>query len=177
MSQALVILNELDNDDLNWMVKVGLKRHISPGEILIYEGEQISALYIILSGSFSVLIKALGDKELARISRGEIIGEISFLDSRPPVATVQAVEHSFVLVIPRIELALKLQKNMGFAARFYRGISLCLANRMHNTIRRLGYEIDSDNSKVEYEEADPSLQENLALNQAKFQWLVMNSTP
>ncbi|NES80626.1 MAG: cyclic nucleotide-binding domain-containing protein [Moorea sp. SIO2B7] len=175
ITKALIILNELDNDDLNWVTQVGRKKKIAPDEILIYEGEKISALYIILSGSFRVLIKALANKDLARISTGEIVGEISFLDPRPPLATVKAMTNSEVLALPRLQLNAKLQKNMGFASRFYRGISLCLANRIHNTVRRLGYDIDIQEYEVEYEVLNPNLQDNLALAQAKFDWLIANS--
>jgi CRP/FNR family transcriptional regulator, cyclic AMP receptor protein len=174
MSKALVILNELDNDDLNWLARTGRKKVLTPGDVLIYEGEQISALYIILTGKFRVSLKALQNKDLAIISRGEIVGEISFIDERPPLATVTALEDSVVLAIPRLELSIKLQKNLGFASRFYRGISMCLADRMHNTVRRLGYDSDDQNEEIISEELSPSLQDNLALAEAKFNWLSVN---
>jgi CRP/FNR family transcriptional regulator, cyclic AMP receptor protein len=174
MSKALVILNELDNDDLNWLARAGRKKVLDPGDVLIYEGEHISALYIILTGKFRVSIKALPNKDLATIYRGEIVGEISFLDERPPLATVTALENSVVLAIPRLELVIKLQKNLGFASRFYRGISMCLADRMHNTVRRLGYVSDHQDPELETEELSPNLQDNLALAEAKFNWLSVN---
>ena len=174
MNKALFILGELNNDDLNWMIRTGRGQTLYPGTILIYEGKAIDALYILLSGTLSVFIESLDNKELATISSGEIVGEISFLDTRSPVATVKAIEESLVLVIPRLQLTAKLQQDMGFASRFYHGISLCLSDRLRGTVRRLGYGQDLNEVDIEQQEPNPSVREHLELAQAKFNWL-MNS--
>ena len=59
-------------------------------EYLIEEGKPLSVLYVLLDGQLSVSLAALGGKEVARLQSGEILGELSFLDSRPPTATVTA---------------------------------------------------------------------------------------
>ena len=68
------------------------------------------------------------------IKLGEIMGEMSFIDSAPPSATVQAVEASVVLAIPRKRLSAKLADDIGFAARFYRALSVLLANRLRTIV-------------------------------------------
>lgn len=171
MKKAYLILSELNNDDLNWMIQQGKKHRIVPGEKLIYENQQVHALYIILSGSFSVLIEDLEDKELARLTSGEVVGEISFVDSHLPLATVKALEESMVLEIPRFQLNAKLDKDLGFASRFYRGISRCLSDRIRSTVLRLGYEYELDEIGAQ-EEAQMSAEPlEFAVVQAKFNWL------
>ena len=175
MTKALFILNELINEDLDWISAKGRKRIIEPEQILIYEKEEIQALYIVLSGILSVSIKPSVNRELGRIYRGEVVGEISFIDNRPTVATVKGLEESIILEISRWELTAKLKRNMAFAARFYRGISMCLADRMRGTVVRLGYGEDIQNNLDDNEAINPSVISNLELSEAKFNWLMANA--
>ncbi len=172
--KALFILGGLDDNDLKWIINRSKKKIISPGEILIYEGESINALYVILSGLLTVYISADGQTELASLSEGEVVGEISFVDSRPPLATVKAVEESLVLAIPRYELSLQLHRNSGFASRFYQGICLCLASRMRGTVRRLGYEVEDDDPNLDMQDLNQSTLNFLTLAEAKFSWLLQS---
>lgn len=176
MTKALFILNELINEDLDWISEKSRKRIIKPNHILIHEGEEIQALYMVLAGILTVSIKPLGNQELARIYRGEVVGEISFIDNRPTVATVKALEESVVLEISRWELTAKLTRNMAFAARFYRGISMCLADRMRGTVGRLGYGKDIEYNFDDDEAINPIVMHNLELAEAKFNWLMANAS-
>lgn len=174
--KALFILSQLNNDDIDWIVQKGKKEILEPGEILIHEGRLHDALYIVLKGSMSVWIEAEQSKELAKIGSGELVGEVSFIDARPPLATVMAIEETHLLVIPRRQLVVKLQHDMGFASRFYYGISLCLADRMRGTIRHIEYgrNIELEQEELDREDINPNVLENLALAQAKFNWLREN---
>jgi CRP/FNR family transcriptional regulator, cyclic AMP receptor protein len=178
MFKSIFILSELDNDDLDWIAQKGKKRMIKTGKTLIYEGRNINALYMILEGMFKVTTQASGEQIIAKLSSGELLGEISFIDPRPPIATVTALEDSIVLEISRLELNFKLFRNIGFASRFYRGLCMCLADRMHKTVQQLGYNKDSSSSedhKNELEELNPYVLNNLEVAQAKFNWLIANT--
>lgn len=178
MFKSIFILSELDNDDLDWIAQKARKRRIRTGKVLIHEGRNINALYMILEGVFSVTTKASGDQIIAKLGSGELLGEISFIDPRPPIATVTALEDSVVLEISRLELNFKLFRNIGFASRFYRGLCMCLADRMHKTVQQLGYNKDSANNKDQettIEELNPYVLNNLEVAQAKFNWLIANT--
>jgi CRP/FNR family transcriptional regulator, cyclic AMP receptor protein len=138
MKKILFMLGELTDADLDWLLYVGRKEKLVAGTTLLQEGFPIDTLYIVLTGSLSVTIDALG-KEIARLDSGEIVGEISFLDNRPPIATVRAVSDALVFSIPRAQLLRKLEDDPGFAANFYRAIALFMADRMRNTVALLGY--------------------------------------
>ncbi len=175
--KALFILSQLNNDDIDWIIQKGKREVLDAGGILIFEGRQIDALYIVLEGCLSVSIEAQETKELARIASGELVGEVSFIDARPPLATVKAIEKTHLLAIPRRQLVIKLEHDMGFASRFYYGISLCLADRMRGTIRHIEYgrNIEEfDQPELERDDINPSIMQNLALAQAKFNWLREN---
>lgn len=79
MKKILLFFSEFNNSDLDWFVQKGKKETIQPDRLLIREGQVSEALYIVVSGSFSVAIESQDHKELARISVGEIVGEVSLL--------------------------------------------------------------------------------------------------
>ena len=117
MKKALYLLGVLDDSDVEWMTRVGRKRSVAAGTLVIQVGKQIDTIFFVLDGAFSVLGPD-GQKEIARLGVAEIMGEMSFVDSRPPSATVKALTNSLVLAIPRTELTMRLEENVAFAARF-----------------------------------------------------------
>lgn len=138
MKKVLYLLGELTDEDIDWLVQVGRREEISPGAILIREGYPVDTLYILLEGALLVSISALEGRQIAKLAAGDVVGEMSFIDAHPPSATVQTLEESIVLAIPRTELAQKLTIDVGFAARFYRALAVLLSNRLRGTVKKLG---------------------------------------
>jgi CRP-like cAMP-binding protein len=173
MRKALFILGMLDDSDVDWMIAAGTRQRVSAGTTLIAEGKEIDYVYIVVDGAFAVRVSALGGKELAQLKAGEIVGEMSFVDSRPPSASVVALEDSLVLSIPSTSLKARL-KDPGFAARFYRSLAVFLANRLRNTVARLGYgAAAADQPTVDLgEEIGPMALENLAMAGARLNWMM-----
>lgn len=139
MRKVLYILGQLSDDDIEWMIANGVPQQLAPGAVLIREGELIAALYIVLDGVLAVVAASSGDAPIARLGAGEILGEISFVDTRPPVATVRAEQPALVLAIDRAQLRDRLEQEPWFAAHFYRAVSVFLADRLRNTVAQLGY--------------------------------------
>lgn len=138
MRRVLYMLGQLGDEDIEWIIGAGALCRLDPGAVLIHEGRPIEALYIVLEGSLAITTAALGG-DLALLSSGEVIGEISFVDERPPTATVTAREPARLLALDRAALREKLEQDTRFAARFYRAVSLFLAHRLRSTVGRLGY--------------------------------------
>jgi bacteriocin-type transport-associated protein len=174
MRKVLFILSELADEDVDWLIHAGTRTRVEAGTVLIEEGAPISVLYILLDGQLSVSLSTLGGREVARLQSGEILGELSYLDSRPPSATVTAVEPSTLLSIPREHLTRKLDQDAPFAARFYRALGVFLASRLRRSQQRLGYDSDRilDEGSEHEDELDPELLEQLALAGARFDWML-----
>jgi CRP-like cAMP-binding protein len=136
MKKVLYILGEFEDDDIEWLAKAGRKVGIPTGQALIREGEPIDSVYFVTHGTFTVSTAVGG--EVARVGAGEVLGEISYVDRRPPTATVTAAEQSGVIAIPCTLLSAKLAQDAGFAARFYRALAVFLADRLRSTLRQLG---------------------------------------
>ena len=130
MDKVLYILGQLTDQDVDWMLAVGNSKRLSAGTILIEEGEPSDAVYIVVEGTVSVSSTASEGREITRLGRGELLGEISFIDAHLPMATARAIDDITVFALARDQLAAKLARDTGFAARFYRSMAVFLSDRM-----------------------------------------------
>jgi bacteriocin-type transport-associated protein len=150
-----VLLKELNNSDINWINSTGRRQEINPGAILIQEGKTDDYLHILLDGILKVSISQAdkspltrafaaieenenSDREIARLSSGEVVGEVPFISYLPKTTSVSAVEKSLVMSVPKQALAEKLQQDINFAARFYRAVAIMFSDRLQNIINQLG---------------------------------------
>ena len=179
MKKALYILAEFSDRDFDWLLAAGKKVFVSTGTRLIEEGKTSDALYLVLNGSLSVSSSAVEGQEIARLQEGEVVGEMSFVDSRLPSATVIAGEDSWVWSIPRNKLAVKLLQDVEFAAHFYQAIAVFLSDRLRETVNRLR----SSGVQPPFAEPDsdlnPQLEKNIDLAKARLDWLLkrLKDTP
>lgn len=151
-----VLLKELSNSDINWMIATGKRAELAAGEVLIHQDEAAKNLYLVLEGTLSIGIpqaesdplalafsalegRETTDREIARLTSGELVGEECFLDSRTPFTVVRALEDSLILAIPQSQITAKLQQDVGFAAHLYRVIAILLSNRLRSMVNQLGY--------------------------------------
>lgn len=157
MRKVLYILGQMDDRDIEWMARNGCQRTVPPGMELIRQGDRANALYIVIDGRMTVTIKGLGT--VAELGVGEMLGELSFVDSAPTSASVIAGESVRVLELRKSDLESKLAEDDGFARRFYKAIALFLADRLRGTVRRMGY--GEGGSMAGDEILDDELDENL----------------
>ncbi|MGB3519787.1 MAG: cyclic nucleotide-binding domain-containing protein [Elainellaceae cyanobacterium] len=171
MKKSLYILAELSDRDFEWLLTSGQHRHLTAGQMLIQEGESIDALYLILTGTFAVCVQALGNREVAHLSVGELVGEMSFVEDRPPSATVQALEDASVWAIPRLMLTAKLSQDVAFASHFYRALSILLSDRLRSTVTRLGGVPDQDSGLNDLP-PNSKILDSLDIAQVRLAWLL-----
>lgn len=151
-----VLLKELSNQDIDWMLTTGIRTEIEPGTVLIQQGQPLEALHILLDGALSVSLTqpdanplgrafaaleggTLAGREIAQLSSGEMVGEIPFVETYLPSTTVHATTKSVVLTISMKHLIPKLEQDLSFAAHLYRAIAVLLANRLEQMIDQLGH--------------------------------------
>lgn len=168
MRKVLYILGQLSDDDVEWLAAHGQRQIINKGQVLVEQGVPVASLYFILDGQFEVSAQGVG--QLAMVGCGEIIGEISLIDSRPPAASVLAVEPAVVLAIDHALLQRKLADDILFAAHFYRAVATFLAERMRSTVKRMGYgsQTELDPNQELDGELDISVLDNVHLAGARF---------
>jgi len=171
MRRALYILGILDDSDANWLASNGKACRLSAGTVIIHKGVPVDSVFILIDGQ---LLVHSGNVEIAKLLSGEIVGELSFVDSRPPSASVEATVDSQVLAIDKSMLRAKLQKDLGFASRFYLSLATFLADRLRVTTARLsaGQDGGDAGSEQDLDEMPAEMLENTALASARFDMIV-----
>ncbi|HKI01921.1 MAG TPA: cyclic nucleotide-binding domain-containing protein [Thermoanaerobaculia bacterium] len=179
MRKVLFLFGQLNDDDVEWMLKTGSRRFVPAGATVIEQGVPVDAVFILLEGSLAVWLRSKGrpERDLARLSAGEIVGEMSFVDARPPSATVKALEDSTVFAISKPALNTKLAADSGFAARFYRALAIYLSTTVRERHRALGggtgaaLEADGDEEN-DVDELDPNVLDGVYLAGERFDRMV-----
>ena len=169
MRKVLYILGQLSDGDVEWLAGAGTRQQIPAGQVLIQEGSPIDTMYILLDGRMAASLAKFG--QVATLGTGEVMGEMSLIDSRPPSATIAALDDSVVLALSQDTIRDKLEGDVGFAARFYKAIAIFLSDRMRGTVQTMGYgdngaSLDDD---VELEgELDLNVLDNVHLAGSRF---------
>ncbi|NEO45654.1 MAG: cyclic nucleotide-binding domain-containing protein [Moorea sp. SIO4A3] len=117
----------MSHRDVEWMIATGSKKEIIANTRLIEEGKEIDALYIVLEGQFTVSFEG---RDIAELSGGEVVGEMSFITRSLPSATVTAITDSVVWSMCRQQLQEKLQQDIDFSSRFYKAIHSVMSDRL-----------------------------------------------
>jgi CRP-like cAMP-binding protein len=179
VKKVLFIFGQLVDSDIEWMITFGRTRSARAGEFLIQEGTTLQDIFIVLSGAFSIRAALLGSREVGRATSGEILGEMSFVDSRPTSASVVALADSTVLAIPRAQMSSKLESDTGFAARFYRALALLLSEKVRARSGLLphGDEAVLDENVTAADEIDSAVLDEVHLAGARFEEMLKRLAP
>jgi CRP/FNR family transcriptional regulator, cyclic AMP receptor protein len=135
MRKVLFILGQLTDEDVEWIARTGRRVDAGANETLIRMGSRIADVVIILDGQAEV---AAGDRVLATLGRGEVLGEMSLIENQPASASVRTLGPATLLLVPVAAIRAKLSADTPFAARFYKAVALFLADRMRDMIGRQG---------------------------------------
>lgn len=129
MRKVLFIFGQLSDSDVDWLAKNGRRKRMPKQSVLIHEGVAVETFYIVIDGEL-VVTQGKPKKEIARLGSGEIVGEMSFVDARPPSATVTALSEVVVCALPTDRLGQALTDNPAFGARFYKAVATFLSDRL-----------------------------------------------
>ena len=171
MKKVLYVLGLLTDSDIAWFAHAGIKRTFPPGSDLIIEGERSDVLFILTEGR--AVVSAHGNA-FTHVGKGEIIGEIGMLDSRPPTATVTADTEVTCIEIEFDDLNAKLESDVGFGSRFYRALAVFLAQRMRRNVSQFVADKSTplDEDVEEEDEIDPELLDEISLAGERFNWML-----
>ncbi|MBD2385850.1 cyclic nucleotide-binding domain-containing protein [Cylindrospermum sp. FACHB-282] len=183
LRKVLFVFAILNDGDIDWMIAQGKSQKVSAGTVLIEQGKPVEAVYILLDGTLGIFVSSqqgeTAQKEIAKSVKGEILGEMSFVETGIASATVKASEFSVLLALPQSILADKLKQDTGFMARFYRAIAVVLVDRLRDRLFRRGfgklaYKLDqllAEDIEVE-DELNLDILDNTALAGARFDWMI-----
>ncbi|MBD1809653.1 Crp/Fnr family transcriptional regulator [Microcoleus sp. FACHB-SPT15] len=137
--RAVPIFQELRDDFLVRLASVMDELSFPAEHTLFTEGQEGRSLYIVVSGLVRVHI---GDRDLAKLKQGDVVGEMSLFDSEPRSASVTTLENCECLMLTQLQLYDAIDETPGIAI---------------NIIRLLSRRIRELNSKVNvYEAKNPT---------------------
>ncbi|MEQ8662304.1 MAG: cyclic nucleotide-binding domain-containing protein [Gammaproteobacteria bacterium] len=171
MRKVLIIFGELTDSDTEWMCDAGTAVELARGDRLIEAGHPVHELSLVLRGELGVYA---GEREIALLGEGEIVGELSFLDARPPYASVVATEPSVVLSVTHESVHARFVRDPGFAGRFYRSLGIFMASRLRQTVGQLGIIAEEDElaeDTTSIDEIDPAVLDRSAIAGRRFERL------
>ncbi len=87
--KSVDLFRDIPEADLGRIVAITRSVEYPQGQFVCRQGEQGQDLYVIVAGSVSI---QQGSRVLAKLSAGEVVGELAFLDSQPRSADVVAAE-------------------------------------------------------------------------------------
>ncbi len=119
------------------ILKAGSLVALTPGQVVITQGQPEPSLYFILNGELMITRLASDsktNKEIGRRGRHEVIGEMSFLLNVSPGASVSVpadyTRDVTVVEVKRSRVSQMLQRDPKFAAQVFKLLTMALAHRI-----------------------------------------------
>jgi CRP-like cAMP-binding protein len=171
MRKILFILGQLTDEDADWLGRLGHVEKVDSGTTIIEKGKRIEDIFIVLEGGLGVFQDAGSATRIAKLLTGEMVGEMSFIDSSPPSATVLAEGDSMLLRVSKATLQRRLDDDSAFAARFYRSIAMLLSDRLRKANVQLallrGDPVEA--GSLEEDELDPNVLDGVSRAGERFE--------
>ena len=124
---------------IEWVVTNATVVSAKQSLTLIREGDYCKEFYILRHGNLFVTTSRRSEDDvlLAKLSEGALVGEMSFLESRPPVATVVAEAGSEILAVNKDTLSSAIKNDSSLGRALY-----------HLLAQKLSQQIQQQNAMV-----------------------------
>ena len=99
--QDMFLFRSLDPRSIMQIVSNSVIMYNDPSDLLFNQGDVEQNIYIILEGDFEVLVN---DTVIAKLSRGNHFGEMSWFSQEPRSATVRCCSNSKLLKVSALFL-------------------------------------------------------------------------
>lgn len=128
----------LSDDDCDAVLAVLKARRGNAGDVLFREGDRGESLVIVLEGELVCTVKtASGEKEIARLRPGEVVGEMALFDAEPRSASVSCPQSALVVELSRTALAQLRVAAPRACAQVYRNLLADVARRLRDAGEQL----------------------------------------
>jgi CRP-like cAMP-binding protein len=124
-------IEKLESTDVLRLAGACTRIQVSSGEMVVEKDEPAGELFIVADGSYKVFDDSLGeDFVFAILSRGNIFGEMSFLDGSPRSASVKALSDGALLRMGTTEFENLLAEYPDTASRFLFALASVVTGRL-----------------------------------------------
>ncbi len=137
---ALQVFKGLPKEAVKEISRAAQYQSAPPEHHLIIEGESSEDLLILLSGLVSVRLESISpyvEVGITKIRPGEVIGEMSFLESGLRSASIVAVEDCEYLILSHDQLMETFESHPDWGMIFMKNIAVALSARLRKMNRRI----------------------------------------
>lgn len=128
------LFDGLDSKVINQIFRLGLIQNFKGGDMIIREGQHGGNLHIVINGKAEVFKSVKGEnskgKQLAKLDRGSVFGEMSVFDGAPYSASVRALDDCDIHIIRGTDFETFLQDNPEAAYGIFRTLIGSISNRL-----------------------------------------------
>jgi len=134
--RGLPLFSNLEDKELREISRFTYEKRVEKGNVLFYQGEQGSTLYLIIKGKVKVVLIGESGKELvlAILKKGDFLGEMSIIEDEVRSATAIALEPTLFLTIDKENFLSFLTKN----PKAMLGVLKELSKRLRNADEKIG---------------------------------------
>ena len=137
LRKVFTLFSTLQEHDVLTIARLGRVQRVPPQAVLLNQGDEVTAIYLVLSGEAEVLFTLNGRAQLVGSSRrGELLGEMSLLLSgqKGASAGVHSALGMDLLAIELSDLRAELRQNPALGSRFYKGLACMLSRRSRDQL-------------------------------------------
>ena len=116
---AVPLFAGITSESMVRLAEVAGELEVPAGSFIVRQGQVGTGLYVILSGSVRVL---RGAEELAQLGPGDFFGELSVIDQRPRIASVQSETDGRCLALASWDLLALLERDAQLALNMIAGL-------------------------------------------------------
>lgn len=130
------LLKGLSDKELNIVKDLFVLESFAPNKVIIEEGSLTTDLYLLVEGEVSVLKWDESHRlqiPLGTLDRGEMFGEMSFMDSSPRSSSIHAVSEAKVLKLSKKRLEEGTPEEKEILNKIYINIALVNINRLRDS--------------------------------------------
>ena len=129
--RAMELCHALSSAELDVIVAIVEPREIAAGKEIFREGDPGDGLYLLVTGEIDVIKRGpSGDRSLARMAAGGVLGEMSLITGDVRSATCRAIVNSRALCLPVKGFRLLLDGGSTAALKIAAAIAELLARRL-----------------------------------------------
>jgi hypothetical protein len=123
----LGVFSELTTVELQRLINIGRWRSMPAGTVLTEENQPVPEVLVMVKGSAKVVV---GDRFVASVHAGSLVGEISFVTKQMATATVTALEACRIFAVDAAKLEALFLKHPEMERRVHRVVELDLTTKL-----------------------------------------------
>lgn len=133
----------LPPEDAATVGRLAWRATFAPGSVLFEHGDAADAAYFLTDGQveLSLRLPGGGERPLARVGPGEVLGELALVEHHHRSATARAVGHTEALVIARSDLKALCAQRHPVSLELLMRLARLVAERVSDSIRSLRDEL------------------------------------